>query len=206
MSNTDTIPAGFWRDAAGRLVHQDNIKPIDKARDELVKELVERAKVMNQQLGAFKGQMFADIAAFVDLSAQQYEVKIGGTKGNVTLQTFDGRYKVVRQVQETLAFDERLQAAKKLVDECIVKWADGANPQIMVLVNDAFQVNREGQINTARVLSLQRLNIADEQWKLAMQALRESVAVASSKSYVRVYERVGDSDRYAPIPLDVAGV
>ncbi len=34
----------------------------------------------------------------------------------------------------------------------------------------------------------------------------DGVQVVGSKSYVRVYERVGDSDHYLPIPLDVAAV
>lgn len=205
MSNT-TIPNGYVQDAAGRLVPESAIKPIDKARDSLVAEIVSGAKAMSAQLATFKAKVFADIAAFVELSAGEYQVKLGGKKGNVTLVTFDGRYKVIRQVQETMAFDERLHAAKQLIDECIGTWSEGSNPNLHVLVNDAFQVNKEGQINTARVLSLQRLEIADEKWQQAMKAIRESVRVASSKSYVRVYERVGDTDRYEAIPLDVAGV
>lgn len=206
MTTQPPIPAGYRQDATGRLVHESLIKPIDTERDALVARLAAEAKQMSAQLAAYKARTFADIAAFVELSAEQYGVALGGTKGNVTLVSFDGRYKVIRQVQETLAFDERLQAAKALVDECIMEWATGANPQIITLVNDAFQVNREGQINTARVLSLQRLDISDPKWQRAMQAIRESIRVASSKSYVRVYERVGTTDRYEAIPLDVAGV
>jgi hypothetical protein len=37
-----------------------------------------------------------------------------------------------------------------------------------------------------------------------MQAIADSVRVASSKAYVRIYERVGDTDDYRPISLDVA--
>ncbi|MCG9060278.1 DUF3164 family protein [Laribacter hongkongensis] len=39
-----------------------------------------------------------------------------------------------------------------------------------------------------------------------MEALNDSIRVQCSKSYIRVYERVGDSDQYRPISLDVAGV
>jgi hypothetical protein len=30
--------------------------------------------------------------------------------------------------------------------------------------------------------------------------------VVGSKSYIRVYERIGDTDQYRPISLDIAGV
>ncbi|EFA27968.1 conserved hypothetical protein [Haemophilus influenzae HK1212] len=53
---------------------------------------------------------------------------------------------------------------------------------------------------------MRRVDIQDERWQNAMQAISESVQVVSSKAYVRLYERVGESDQYVPIALDVAGV
>ena len=111
-----------------------------------------------------------DVAAFVALSAEQYGAKVGGNKGNLTITTYDGRYKVQRQVSETLVFDERLQAAKALIDECITEWTEGSRDEIRALINDAFQVDKEGRINTGRVLSLRRLKIDDERWRQAMLA------------------------------------
>ncbi len=70
------------------------------------------SKQQQQSLRDFKALVFGDIAAFVQLSAEQYEVNIGGAKGNLTLFSFDGKYKVVRQCQDSIRFDERLQAAK----------------------------------------------------------------------------------------------
>ena len=208
--NTKTTPASdapaHMENALGHLVPIEMIKPIDLERDKLVKELVAAARGLNKTIAKFKVDAFGDIAAFVQLSAEQYGAAIGGTKGNVTLMSFDGRFKVQRAVSETLAFDERLQAAKALIDECIHEWAKGSLPEIKALVNDAFQVDKQGSINTGRVLGLRRMDISDERWQRAMQAISEAVQVVGSKSYVRVYERVGDSDHYVPIPLDVAAV
>lgn len=203
--NAVTTPAGFREDAKGRLVPESQINPIDIARDHLVQEIVGRAVTLRDQVRAFKGRTFDDIAAFVQLSAEQYGAKLGGNKGNVTLFSYDGRYKVLRAIQERLAFDERLQAAKALIDDCIRDWSQGSRPEIMVLVNDAFQVDREGNINTGRVLSLRRLDIKDNKWRQAMQAIGDAVQVADSKAYIRIYERNEKTGEYQPIPLDVAG-
>ncbi|WP_416242760.1 DUF3164 family protein [Azospira sp. APE16] len=200
------IPPGWMLNARGQLEHQDNVRPIDLERDKLVKEIVVKAKALNGQIGDFKAAVFGDIAAFVQLSAEQYGAKVGGNKGNVTLLSFDGRFKIVRAIAERLTFDERLQAAKALIDECITDWSQGARPEIHVLVNDAFQVDQAGNINTGRVLGLRRLSIEDERWKSAMAAIGEAIQVTGSKPYVRIYERVGDTDQYVPIPLDVAAV
>lgn len=206
MSQQTNIPEGYRQDSRGALVPESKIKPIDLARDQLVQEIVGKAKAVNQQISTFKADTFGDVQAFVEMSAEQYGAKIGGLKGNVQLVSFDGRYKVLRAIADSLTFDERLQAAKCLIDECIHDWSEGANDNIRVLVNDAFQVDKEGNINTGRVLGLRRLHIVDEKWKKAMDAISEAVQVTGSKSYIRVYERIGETDQWKPIALDVASV
>ena len=202
----NAITNDYKQDAKGRLVPLATIKPIDLARDQLVQEIVAKAKALNAALASFKSSVFADIGAFVDLSVERYDTRLGGAKGNVTLVSFDGRFKVLRAIADTLTFDEGLQAAKALIDECVHEWTEGARSEIRALINDAFNVDKEGKISTGRILSLRRLEIQDEKWQRAMSALSDSVRVQCSRSYIRVYERVGDTDQYQAIPLDIAGV
>lgn len=202
----NAIQQDYKQDAKGRLVPLATIKPIDLARDQLVQEIVAKAKALNAELASFKSSVFADIGAFVDLSVERYDTRLGGAKGNVTLVSFDGRFKVLRAIADTLTFDEGLQAAKALIDECVHEWTEGARSEIRALINDAFNVDKEGKISTGRILSLRRLDIQDEKWQRAMSALSDSVRVQCSRSYIRVYERVGDTDQYQAIPLDIAGV
>jgi len=199
-----TIPAGYWADANGSLVPVSKIKAIDKDRDQVVTELVAQAKLESSRLMAFKVTAMQAVSDFVTRSLDLYDVKHGGKKGNVTLISFDGKHKVVRQMQETIVFDERLQAAKELIDECIQVWAKGSNANIKVLVNDAFQVDQAGKISTGRVLGLRRLEIDDEKWHRAMTAISDSMKVASTKPYIRFYERDETSGEYCPVNLDVA--
>ncbi|SCZ73713.1 Protein of unknown function [Photorhabdus luminescens] len=140
------------------------------------------------------------------MSAEKYGTAKGGKKGNVTLYSYDGRFKIQRAMQDRIAFDERLQAAKELIDNCLADWTEGARPEIHALINQAFSTDKEGDINTGRVLALRRLDIDDERWQQAMVAIGEALQVIGSKSYIRVYERVGNTDQYKPISLDIAGV
>lgn len=206
MTTENKIPEGYRADAKGCLVPESMIKPIDRARDELVQELARQAKGVSDGLRNFKAKVFADINAFVDLSAEQYGVTLGGKKGNLTLFSFDGAFKVQVAIAEHMVFDERLQAAKHLIDECIIDWSQGSRDEIKVLVQSAFQTDQEGKINTGRVLALRRLDITDAKWQKAMQAIGESLQVVGSKEYVRFYARVGNTDQYQPISLDVAAV
>ncbi|BEL74481.1 DUF3164 family protein [Serratia marcescens] len=201
-----TAPDGYWVDAKGVLTPEGLIKDIDKSRDALVGEIILKAISLNKVMAEFKQSTFADIAAFVDLSANEYNVKLGGKKGNVTLYTFDGRYKIQRAMADRLAFDERLQAAKALIDECLTDWTEGAKPELQVLINRAFSTDKEGEVSTSAVLALRRYDIADTRWQLAMKAIGEALQVIGSSAYVRIYERIGDSDQYTPISLDMSAV
>lgn len=196
----------YMEDAQGRLVHVEQIKEIDKTRDGLVRHIVQNARTVQKTMMEYKSLAMDEIEAFVDLSAQEYDVKFGGKKGNITLLSFDGKYKVQVQISEYLIFDERLQVAKKMIDECFVTWTEGSRSEVKTIINDAFSVNQEGKINVRRILGLRRLEISDPLWLKAMTAISDSLQVAGSKTYMRVYERIGKEDQWRNISLDFAAI
>lgn len=116
------IPDGYRLNDKGHLIPVDKIKEIDKLRDETVKKLVGQALSLQIQMRSIKEQVFGEFHNFVELSAQEYDTQIGGKKGNVTLMSFDGKYKVQIAISDNLVFDERLQVAKSLIDECLTEW------------------------------------------------------------------------------------
>ena len=101
---------------------------------------------------------------------------------------------------------KRLQAAKALIDECLKDWTASASSELKAIVNGAFDADKQGNISTTRVLALRRLDIKDPRWLKAMTAIGEAIQVVGSKAYVRVYKRIGDTDQYQQIPLDLAAV
>jgi hypothetical protein len=150
MNNTESTPAGYRTNAQGHLVPESQIKPLDKLRDEVVMNIIEAARQQRQLLVEFKLGSMQKITDFIDLSSSEYGVEFGGTKGNVSLVSFDGRYKLVRAVGEHRVFDERIQAAKKLIDDCIGEWSGGADEKIMALVDHAFRVNKQAKSTLIR--------------------------------------------------------
>ncbi|EGR4075996.1 DUF3164 family protein [Vibrio cholerae] len=198
-----TQQEGFRLNALGHLVPESQVKEIDKLRDEVVMNIVTGAKELQTSIAAFKSSSMNEVSDFVDLSSAEFDVKFGGTKGNVTLMSFDGKYKVVRQIGEHRVFDERIQAAKAKIDECITRWSEGSSDQIKALVNQAFRVNKQGHIDVNQVLSLRQLNIDDPDWLEAMDAIADSIRVIGKTPYIRVYERQSDG-QYKQIALDIA--
>ncbi len=195
--------AGFRTNNLGHLVPESQIKEIDKLRDEVVLDIVAKAKATQQAMAAFKSEAMAQVADFVDLSAEEFDVKYGGVKGNVTLVSFDGKYKIQRSIGEHRIFDERIQAAKAKIDECITRWSEGSSDQIKALVELAFRVNKQGHIDVNQVLSLRQLNIDDKDWIEAMDAIADSIKVAGKTPYLRIYERDSNGG-YKQIALDIA--
>ena len=195
----------FMTDCQGRQVPEELVKDIDKLRDQTVRRIAEEAVKMKEILNSFKEKIREDIYSFVEKSAGEYGVKWGGKKGNVSLNTYDGKYRLVVAMNDNITFDERLQVARELIGKCLNKWSDGARQEIKLLVNDAFQVDKAGKISTARVLGLRRLDIQDKDWQKAMTAITESIQITGTKQYLRVYER-DDNGEYQMIPLDVAAL
>jgi hypothetical protein len=200
------IPDGYMQNAAGHLVPLEQVREADLLRDQVARDLAAAARDLSAQLAAFKQKALADIADIVALAGERYGVVMGGKKGNVQIDSYDGRYRVSRQVAERIAFTEELEVAKELINRCIIRWSEGANPQIRALVDRAFRTDSKGQIKTAAVLELLRLEITDDEWSRAMSAIRDSILSTGTAIYVRVYERIGMTDQYRRIPLDIASV
>ena len=201
----NNIPAGYMKNARGSLDPIERIKEIDLERDALVREIVGEAIRMSEKLENFKVHAMADIGAFVELSAEKYGARIGGNKGNVQLMTYDGEYRIRRDIADHLEFDERLQAAKALIDECLHEWTEGIRSEVRVLINDAFQVDKAGKISTARVLGLRRVDIQHPKWRQAMDAISDSLQIVGSKAYLRIYKRQADGS-YRQVNLDLAAL
>lgn len=196
----------YMKDSQGRLVHKDNVKEIDLTRDGLVRHIKDDAVRVRKQMAEFKHVAMSEIDAFVEMSASDYGVSLGGKKGNLNLFSYDGRYKIQVQVAEYIVPDERIKAAKVLIDQLLNSWTQGSRSEVKTIINDAFAVDREGRFNLRRILGLRRLEISDPDWKKAMQAIGDSLQVIGSKRYMRVYERVGSQDQWLPISLDFASL
>lgn len=199
------IPEGYRLNDKGHLIPVDKIKEIDLLRDETVQKLVHHAKVLQTQMANIKDIVFDEFNSFLELSASEYDTKLGGKKGNVSITSFDGKYKVLIAINDSLVFDERLQVAKSLIDECLHEWTKDSNDNIKAIIENAFAVDKEGKINIRRVLALKNLKISDEKWLKAMQAIADAQQVVSSKEYIRFYER-DEHGKYQQISLDFASL
>jgi hypothetical protein len=201
MSNP--IPEGYRRNALGHLIPVEMIKPADLDRDELVVDLCRKAQNINQKMRDFKKSALADIVAFVQLAAERYGHQMGGANGNINLTSLDGAHQVRVSVNQLLTFNEGINVAKSMIDECLHRWTEGSRAEVRALIEHAFQADSQGQLSIGRILSLRKIAIDDDQWKAAMQAITDAVEPSGSAQYIRFYQRSGQ-DAYTQIPLEMS--
>lgn len=194
----------YMADAKGHLVPVEAIKPAVKLEDETVRKVLGYATELSAQIARFKEHTFDDLAAFEALLAQEYGAKVGGAKGNKTFMTFDGLMKVQIQVADLIDFGAQLQIAKGLIDECLTEWTADSNMEIRSIVTRAFNVDKAGQINRSEIFMLLRLDIEDERWKRAMEAIRAAMRVVGTKTYVRCHVRDRHDAEWQPVTIDLA--
>ncbi len=200
----DMNGAKYMQDAKGRLQPLETVRPQDQLQDGLVRKIIGYADDLSGQVSRFKGHSFEDVNAFLDLLAQDYEETRGGAKGNMSFMTFDGTEKVTIQIADHFDYGPELQIAKGLVDECLTEWSSDARPELRAIVERAFNTDKEGKINRAELLSLMKLEIEDERWKRAMQAIKDAERAVGSKTYMRFYRRKDGQSDWQSITTDMA--
>lgn len=202
MKTEDTIPAGYIPDSQGRLVREEAVRPQDLMRDKLVREVVAGAKFRAANLRAWREQVLGEIRAFAELVAEKYGCTLSRGQ-NVTLNSYDGKFRVVVAKDDKVTFNEELAVAKEMIWSCVERWTDGSRSEIKAIVAAAFKTSRNGKLSITKIMALRQVQIDDPQWLKAMDALTDSLQVVGSATYLRCYERVGLSDKYQLINLDV---
>ncbi|USE71491.1 hypothetical protein CTT31_20615 [Pseudoalteromonas maricaloris] len=199
------IPEGYMKDGKGNLVAIANIKQTDLIKDEFVKQAVALAEKQQKELAEFKRLQMEQADNFMELLAQEYDVNLGGKKGNVTLRSFDNKLAVSIQSQERIELGPEEKLATELIFQCLDEWSEGSNQNIKAVVKKAFSTDKQGKVNPQRILGLRRLEIVDEtgKWHRAMDILAESINVIDSVRFIRFYKQ-DDHGNDNAVSLDIA--
>lgn len=196
----------YMGDGKGGFQAIETIKAQYLIEDETVRKIIGYAIELSDQVARFKQNTFNDIGDYEAILAQEYGTKIGGKKGNKTLQTVDSLFKIQVQVSDYISFGSELQNAKALVDECLNKWASDAGPELRTIVTNAFRTDKAGQINRSQIFMLLQLDIDDPDWQEGMRAIRDSKRAFGSKTYVRCYQRETYDAPWKAVSIDLAKV
>ena len=197
---------GYWIDGSGAHIPPKYIDPVDKKRDVLVEKQIRQALLLQERLRKLKENVLADIGNYLDWLADLHGEESLSPGGNYMLTGFSGNKRLQIKINKVLEFDERLQLAKKKIDECLERWSQDANDNLKVVVFDAFKVDRKGNVDTKRILGLRKLKIKDAAWNKAMDLITDAVTVTGQRSYLMFQLKADQDAEWETLRLDLAGV
>lgn len=169
----------------------DDIKPQDLLKHDLVTALTEQAKSQSKAHEDFKKKVFSEVNDLIALVANEYDVSIGGAKGNVSLTSFDQKKKIQVGIADQISFGAEIDIAKQLITEVIEDELADTSSFIAQLMRDAFESDKQGLYNKNRILALRKYRDANksDKWSNAMKALDEAIICSDSKTYITFQER-----------------
>ncbi|MBQ4860479.1 DUF3164 family protein [Pseudoalteromonas sp. MMG013] len=196
----------FYTNRSGYKVPANKVSDNDKAQNTLVLELVQRAKQLSAEHDDFKRGVFTRVNDFIADMAHSYNVEIGGTKGNITLTSFDGKSRIKVGVADDVSFGPEILVAKELINGVVNELLDhvGAEAQLIKdIAQEAFETNKEGQYSKAKIMNLRskyRYSHESDEWAEAMKAIDDAFILSSTKTYVLFHER-NELGKWIQIPL-----
>ncbi len=191
MSTETAEKPKFLINSRGFQTPIDEIKPQDVLKHELVTVLTEQAKAQSKAHEDFKKKVFSEVNDLIALVANEYDVSIGGAKGNVSLTSFDQKKKIQVGIADQISFGAEIDIAKQLITEVIEDELADTSSFIAQLMRDAFESDKQGLYNKNRILALRKYRDANksDKWSNAMKALDEAIICSDSKTYITFQER-----------------
>ncbi|KAA2245517.1 DUF3164 family protein [Chitinophaga agrisoli] len=206
MIKQQTNKQKAWQDNQGMEVPFSRVTLVEKLKEKSAYSVATQAIKLNAQLSTFR-QSIADACEEVYNQVMTAKERKQATKGNFTFYNFDGSIKVEVSVDDRLDFDSLL------IEKCKLKLLSLVGDSISEdkafikeLVLSAFQTKR-GNLDTKKIMGLKRYapRIKDARYQEAMTLLDESIRVAQSKKYYRVYLRGVDGE-YNAIDLNFSSI
>ena len=168
-------------DAQGREIPVKVLHTEIVEKDAAVKKAMDCAIKLQERIISDKQKLIQTIEKYLNDAARRNNLE---WKGNALLISFDEKYRVEMRFREKIQFGIELQLAKQKIDECIKAWSADSNDNLKAIVNDAFQLDKHGQLARYRIFALRRFKIKDPVWKEAMELIDKAILVTSTKQYI----------------------
>lgn len=198
------VPAGYRLDVHGDLMREDRIVDRTQLEDQTTMTTAAYALRLANEVSRFRAHAMCDVAALLDLAAEEYGARRRGARGNVTLRSACGRARVTVQTADRIELGPELQAARAILDELRAEWAADAHPDLCTLIETALTADAEGRAPVASLLRLRRARIEDPRWRSAMRAIDDAIRVVGSRAYLRVHVRPSIEHGWQAVPISLA--
>ena len=148
-------------DAQGRVIPVKVLQPEIVEKDATVKKTMDYALKLQERIISDKQKMIQIIEKYLNDAARRNGLE---WKGNALLISFDEKFRIELRFREKIQFGIELQLAKQKIDECIKAWSADSSDNLKAIINEAFQVDKRGQLARYRIFALRRYKIKDPVW------------------------------------------
>ncbi len=201
---TTTTKTKTYTDPQGQIVPAKYVKPYDRERDKLARQILADWQAEQARLRALKARTLDRIDKLQALAEKTAGVKLGGKKGNVQFRSFDGTISVQYKNQARTEFDERLSIAQELIMEAVRDLGKDANHDLVEIATRAFTPRSSGRLDMQRVRELRSYNVRHPKWKQACEIIAECERKIGTRQYIFVSTRDDPTAQPTPVYLDIA--
>lgn len=195
---------GRMTDADGNLIRLSNIHEAEILEHDLVLSIACIWETLAGKLERFKTYCFEDVTTLIDLLFEKHNARRGGSEGNITLTTYDRRWKLIIAIQRRITLAPEVMAAKAKMLEAAKEMAPENSADLETIITATF-TQVDGQVRVAEVLRLCNFKYSNKKWNEAIEIVRSAIEVIGKKKQIRLYRR-NDQGQYDAVPLNIAAL
>lgn len=200
MGNTKTTTT--MTDCNGAAVPLRYVSQFDRLRDRNVRAIHRDAAKLRKTLEAF---VRSSVVRLDEIANCRESL---GDRGNFSSTSFDGLIRAGIRQQYVILLDERVIRARELMvgymNSVLDRISGNDGKALRLMIDEAFRANARGILSTAKILSLLRMEIDNDDWREAKRILQDSLRPQKGKRYLFVEFRTSHQSDFQPIRLDIS--
>lgn len=196
----------LWLNRNGKYIPKRNIEDKAIRRDAMVEDVISRMDDLSARMSKEKLLIFNKAIKYVDYLKRKYKVEDKSVDGNLVLSNYANTAKVELKLNKMIVFDEGLNVAKTKIDQLLIKWSKKSNVNLRAIINEAFNVDKKGQVNRYMILGLLNLKINNKDWNDAMELIRKSMQVDGTRQYITLKKRQDKDSKWQSINLNFSSL
>lgn len=182
-------------------------KEYENNRELLIKSSMTIAQRIHDDMKSFKQDLFKGVENFYDLMKEYGDVK-KMNKGNFSIKSHDGQFKLEVSKNITFAFDERGDQAETLVKEFLqdkIKKNDKVAYELITSLLERDKKSGKFDPRNIHKLYAYETKFQDERFQKAMRLFKEAYTEQKTCQYVRFFQ-MNDNGKYEAIGLNFSSI
>ena len=195
----------FLENSKGKRVPIELINPADRDRERMINQVFELAEELQVQLIETKQKMYFAIAEFMKKHGGVPEFDVASME-QLHFTDFAAKRQLQIRKAEKIDYNEQLNTALRLLNECVEEWTQGDRPELCSLIQQVVSAGKKGKIDHAMLLRLQRINSTYPKFQKAQQLIAASINTYFAKQYLLIRKRDNAEGKFQTVNLNFSGI